>query len=269
MQVNFQKVTPEEFASMVKDPYTFYRIKSSSFTPSSWSTATDAEIVEALQKHYAGEINIYDYWHVGDERQVNLKAMEKGDMDETHEAQTVTLVLMNEGGKTLSTPIGSSTECAFIVGQKNTLSEMAKIHSTRTNVGGWQESPRRTWCNTIYRDAFPDTLKPIFKQFENQSCYGGGSVTIVTTDDYFAFPAEKEVANTTTKSGSGEGQQFEYYQTASNRIKTLGENGSATYWPLRSPSKNDSTQFVYVQPDGIINAGYADSLYGLAPFGCI
>ena len=63
--------------------------------------------------------------------------------------------------------------------------------------------------------------------------------------------------------------QFDYYKTASNRVKKLGKTGSADFWWERSPSYDGSTYFCYVNSGGAAGRFLASTSYGLAPFGCI
>ena len=244
-----------------------------------WADGTDAEIVAMVNAADNGEINLADYWSVGDERQVTLSAMAATGVEETHAEQTVTFVLMNAGGKTLAnaTPSGRS-ECSFIVGMKNVLAEDGAMNSTNTAVGGWEACSRRTWCNEVFRNAIPSTLRGIFKQHLNKTANGTGT-SVVTSTDYFALPAEKEVfgrnnkANSTAESSL---TQFEYYATAANILKRIGDTVVA--WSLRSPSISLDTFFCnanydYIESDGtyVPEPGeyYAFFNYSLSPFGVI
>ena len=247
--------------------------KKKAYEVPSWSTGTDAEITEALQKHYAGEINLHDYWNVGDERTVSLSAMEATGVGESHIAQTITMVLMNKGGKTLS---DGTTECAFIVGQKDCLNEKGYINSTSVNAYGWDQCDRRTWCNSVYRNSLPSTLVGIFKQFRNQT--GKGSVaynTLVTSIDYFALPSEIEVQGTVYGATSGEGTQFKYYETESHRKKDIINNPSyydhGTYYWTRSPyiKATYNSDFCAIAWNTSDMHYSATNNVGLAPFGCI
>lgn len=238
----------------------------------SWADGTDEQIVAMVAAADAGQIDLSDYWHVGDERVVHLDAMEATGVGESHVAQDVTLVLMNAGGKTLNTPTaGGRTTCSFIVGQKDSLTEAGYINSTNTNAGGWDACARRTWCNDVYRNAIPSTLRSIFKQVKNKTANGGSDATAaVESVDYFAMPAEYEVFGAYTYSSSAYESgltQFEYYQTAANRIKQ--RNGSASYWWERSPDASSSYNFCYVSSSGTASNRSAHSTTGLAPFGCI
>ena len=242
-----------------------------------WADGTDAEIVAMVNAADNGEINLADYWHVGDERQVTLSAMEATGVKETHAEQTVTFVLMNSGGKTLAnaTPSGRS-ECSFIVGMKNGLAEKGAMNSANTAAGGWDTCPRRTWCNEVFRNAIPESLREIFKQHFNTTGNTTGSTTVTSTD-YFALPAEKEVfgrnrkANSTAESSL---TQFEYYATEANILKRRGNTVVA--WSLRSPSSSLDTYYCnanYTKSGSTYKPEpgeyYAFFDYALSPFGVI
>ena len=242
----------------------------SPYTPPTWAGGTDAEIVEALNKHYAGEIDLTQYWSVGDERTVSLSAMSATGVGESHVAQNVTMVLMNVGGKTLNTAINGVTECAFIVGQKNGLAEQGYMNSTNINSGGWNGCARRTWCNSVYKNAIPSTLVGIFKEHKNKAGLGGGSSSgTEEVVDTFALPAEVEVFGSTTYSVSGEGTQFKYYETSGNRAKKAGDSGIAGSWWERSPRSGSSNNFCYVTSASASDNSYAYSYFSIAPFGVI
>ena len=242
-----------------------------------WAGGTDEEIANMVAAADAGLINLTDYWAVGDEREVILSAMSATGVGESHAEQTVTFALMNAGGKTLAntTPSGRTT-CSFIVGMKNGLAngtsgEYGYMNSSDTNSGGWEACKRRKWCNEIFRNALPSTLRDIFKQHLNVTASGSSSGTTTSTD-YFALPAEKEVfgsntyADSTAESGLS---QFEYYKTAANRIKKQGDNGAAYTWWERSPFSGDSGYFCNVFSGDSASGSGASFTCLLAPFGCI
>ena len=233
-----------------------------------WSSGTDEEIVKMVAASEAGIINLADYWTVGDERQVTLSAMDATGVGESHAEQTVTFVLMHQGLYKLT----DDSNCNFIVGQKNGLSESGYMNSTSTNSGSWDGCARRTWCNSIYYNAIPSTLRPIFKQFKTVTAKAHYGSTNQTSIDYFALPAEKEVYGSRSYANSTEANaltQFDYYKTSANNIKKQGDNGSASFWWERSPYSGDSNSFCIVDSGGSESAYDASSTYLLAPFGCI
>lgn len=236
-----------------------------------WADGTDEQIVAMLEAHYNGDIDIHDYWAVGDERTVSLSAMSAySPLMDTHAEQDVTFVLSEVGGKTLADGV---TECAFQWDQKNSLLETGYgyMNESATNKGGWKNSARRAWCNDVYYNAIPETLRPIFKQYINQSGLGGGSSSgVENTTDYVALRAEEEIFGSRTYSVAGEGSQVTYYQTSANRIKKPGDAaGTVFVWWERSPRSGKSDGFCGVAKDGSAGIATATSGRGLAPFGCI
>ena len=246
-----------------------------------WANGTDEEIVAMVEAADQGFINLSDYWAVGDTRTVQLSAMSATGVGESQSAQEVDLVLMHAGGYELNEAVASGrTTCSFIVGQKDSLATAGYMNSSNTNSGSWNGSARRTWCNNIFRNAIPSTLLPIFKQFKTVTAQTFDGSTNQESVDYFALPAAKEVfGGSATSAGSATSHsnlnefnalfQFDYYKTASNRVKKLGKTGSANYWWERSPRYNYSTDFCFVGSDGTANAHNASNSRGLAPFGCI
>ena len=229
----------------------------------------------------AGLINLSDYWAVGDTRTVQLSAMSATGVGESHAAQEVELVLMHAGGYELNEAVASGrTTCSFIVGQKDSLATAGYMNSSNTNSGQWNGSARRTWCNSVYKNALPSTLLPIFKQFKTITAQTYNGSTNQESVDYFALPAAKEVfGGSATSAGDATSHsnltefnalfQFDYYKTASNRVKKLGKTGSANYWWERSPRYNYSSGFCLVYSDGSVYYDFASYTRGLAPFGCI
>lgn len=230
-----------------------------------WASGTDTEIANMVEAADAGIISLSDYWTVGDVRSISLSAMSATGVGESHSAQKAEFVLMNKGGKTLA----SGTTCSFIVGMKNCLATTGYMNSSDTNSGGWNSCKRRTWCNSVFYNAIPTALRPIFKQFKNVTA-SGASTSTTTSTDYFALPSEKEVfgsvtyANSTAESSNS---QFEWYKTSSNRVKKV--NGSANSWWGRSPYSGTSAGFCRVYSDGSASANYASDTFGISPFGCI
>ena len=231
----------------------------------SWADGTDEEVAAMVAAADAGKLNLSDYWHEGDERTVHLSAMSATGVGETHAAQDVVMVLSDPGHFTLA----SGKPCNFVVLQKDCLKETGYMNSYSTNNGGWNGCPRRTWCNSVYRNAIPSGLRGIFKQFTTYAANGTGS-TSVASSDYFALFSEKEVFGSTTyanSSAESQNTQLKWFKTSSNRIKKL--NGSKYGWWERSPYSGYLNRFCRVANGGLADWSYVDDGYGLAPFGCI
>lgn len=231
----------------------------------SWASGTDEQIAAMVAAADAGQIDLSDYWHEGDTRTVRLSVMNATGVGEVHAAQNVQFVLTDPGHYTLA----NGKPCNFVVLQKDCLNEVGYMNSSNTNSGGWNGCARRTWCNNVYRNAIPSSLRPIFKQFTTHAAIGSSSTSTASTD-WFSLFSEKEIFGSTTyasASAESNNSQLNYYKTGSNRIKRV--NGSAIYWWERSPYSGRSSVFCLVSSDGSANIGNASNSYGLAPFGCI
>ena len=231
----------------------------------SWADGTDEQIAAMVAAADAGQIDLTDYWHEGDTRTVHLSAMPATGVGESHAAQSVQFVLSDPGHYTLA----NGKKCTFVVLQKDCLKEYGVMNQRNTNSGGWNSCPRRTWCNSVYRNAIPSTLRGIFKQFTTYAAIGTGSSSVASRD-YFALFSEKEVFGSTTYANSSaerNNSQLTWFKTPSNRIKRV--NGSARNWWERSPNSLNSSRFCCVTGGGNVDLGSAYSRNGLAPFGCI
>lgn len=263
------------------------------FNSMSWANATDEKILAMVQAADRGEINLTDYWNVGDVRKVNLSAMSASGVGESHVAQTVELVLVakDTGVQNTSNPcynyqyLDTSKKRkypSFIVQQKNGLadannhiSEFGYINSSGTNAGGWNGCARRTWCNNVYKSAMPSSLVSAFKQVLVKTMNNGSQsgAALVRSADYFFLPAEKEVIGSASLSSSVEANvlsQWQYYENSENRIKRRYYNGgTAAGWWERSTSYGGATKFCTIAGSGAQTAMAASKTYIIAPAGCI
>lgn len=175
------------------------------------------------------------------------------------------MVLSDPGHFTLS----NGKKCSFVVLQKDCLKESGDMNSWSTNRGGWDSCARRTWCNSVYRNAIPASLRGIFKQFKVRTANGSGS-SVTESTDWFSLFSEKEVFGSTTyanSSAESKNTQLTWFKTSSNRIKKW--NGVSAHWWERSPRSSDSYSFCFASRNGYADWTGSDAIYGLAPFGCI
>ena len=247
----------------------------------SWSSGTDEEIVALVEAADNGLVDLYEDagWRVGDTRTVHLSAMSATGVGESHVAQDVEFVLMHHGDMNLASATASGRiKCSFVVGMKNLLAngttgEYGYMESTNTNSNGWHGCKRRIWCNNTFRSAIPSTLRSIFKQFTHSvaTTYGNTSGVTLSTD-YFSLPTEKNVFGIKTRCtqdefNAADNFQFEWYMTATNRIKKVGSSEYTNHWWECSPYYNYG-MFCAVS-NSSANYYNASSVYGISPFGVI
>lgn len=242
-----------------------------------------------LDEHYAGLINIADYWVVGDIRTESITAIASGTTGEAQSAQDIDLVILGMNHDNLSDGSGMA---AITVQTKNMLSTPGYI---RSNYGDpdyalWSASQRRTWCNNEFKSALPSWIQTLIKpvtKITNRHCHINYSAQYLyigqetTTDNTFllseseifgSFELESIKLDTGTYGDPGlDGTQYEYMKTTANRIKT----GPQSTWWMRSSIVNDSgyANFMRVDPDGTTGASgsayRANGNFGIAPAFCL
>ena len=257
------------------------------FEVPTFADGTDAEIAKALEMHYAGEIDLTDYWTVGDKRTIHLNAMAADGVSEAHHADDYEFVIIGMNHDDLTTPIGSVTKAAITLQMDRIMytdttseyydssdeaHEYGYMNSFATTSGGWSSSARRTWCNNVFFGALPQTIQDIIKQVDKKTSAGSQSSTINTDHDKIFLLSEIEIFGTRSFSYSGEGTQYQYFADAtSNKYKKPRPSSSyvSGNWWGRSPSSSGSNRFCRVYADGTAVSSYADGIYGICPAFCM
>lgn len=252
-----------------------------------FADGTDAEIEKMIEAHYAGKINISDYWAVGDKRTIHHNAMAATGVSESHKANDYIYVIIGIEHDDLVTAINGKTKAAITIQTErmlyldttteynssyDTSHECGYMNSSNTNSGGWGYCDRHTWCNNVYKKCLPTYIQNMMKQVRKLTSEGSQSNTIKTSNDYAFLPSEIEIFGSTTHSFAGEGKQYQYFKNATaNRYKKPRYSStyvSGQYW-TRSPYSSGSDSFCGVGRGGSANADSASNTGGIVPCLCI
>lgn len=252
-----------------------------------FADGTDAEIEKMIEAHYAGKINIGDYWAVGDKRTIHHNAMAATGVSESHKANDYIYVIIGIEHDDLVTAINGKTKAAITIQTErmlyldttteynasyNASHECGYINGSSTNSGGWEGCVRRTWCNNVYKKCLPTYIQNMMKQVEKLTSAGSRSSTIKISNDYAFLLSEIEIFGSVTYSYAGEGKQYQYFKNATaNRYKKPRYSStyvSGQYW-TRSPYSSGSDSFCGVGRGGGANADSASNTGGIAPCLCI
>ena len=106
-----------------------------------------------------------------------------------------------------------------------------QLNPTNLNEGGWGQCPIRTSTMPTLQQGMPNTLAQVKVPYVNR-----GQSTILYSDDYMFFPAEKEVFGTRKYSPEAEANaltQFAYYKNGGSTIKKVPGSPNDSWW-LRS-----------------------------------
>lgn len=233
----------------------------------SWANGTPSQLAAMLDAHYAGRLNLSNYWSIGDSRTVALDAIESNTCTGSIGAQTAQLVLMNAGGKTLVNAEHGVTTCAFVVGFKNSIG--VGKYNDPSSISDYSNSAVRLFLNNKMFLALPSDMQSLFKTFINTTTkWSSSTSSLVQTEDLLALPAGVELTGSVPSGAmAGEGSQFTYYNTSANRIKTVG--GTAYQYWLRTLKSSGGPAYATV--NGAVNSTSANptTTYGISPFGVI
>ena len=252
-----------------------------------FADGTDAEITRMIKAHYAGKINIGDYWAVGDKRTIHHNAMDATGVSESHKANDYVYVIIGIEHDDLVATINGKTKAAITIQTERILyldtvseynssydasHECGYMNSADTNSGGWEGCARRKWCNSVYKGCLPPYIQNMMKQVKKLTSAGGWSSMIETSNDYAFLPSEIEIFDSVEYSFTGEGEQYQYFKNATaNRYKKprFSSNHTSGYYWTRSPYSSDSGSFCGVGIAGGAGTYSADYARGIAPCLCI
>ena len=251
-----------------------------------FADGTDAEIARMIKAHYAGKINIGEYWAVGDKRTIHHNAMDATGVSESHKANDYAYVIIGIEHDDLVTAINGKAKAAITIQTERLLyldtttkynnsldasHECGYMNSSDMNSGGWEGCERRTWCNNVYKKCLPAYVQSMMKQVKKLTSVGGQSSTIKTSNDYAFLLSEIEIFGNIPYSFGGEGTQYQYFKNATaNRYKsprTSNSYASGIWWE-RSPCRSANESFCVVNAAGDTNIADASQERGLAPCLC-
>ena len=136
-----------------------------------------------------------------------------------------------------------------------------QMNSSDTNSTGWDSSKMRTETLTAILAKMPENIRNGIRTVNKLTATSGSNDSIKTASDKLFTFSETEVYGSRQYSYSGEGNQYDYYKAGNSKVKKVGS--TASWWWLRSPSKNDSSYFCVVYTNGVIMNGSAASSYGV------
>lgn len=211
---------------------------------SSFATATMEEIDIVVENGLCSAL-----WNVGDKRTMNIGGVDYQfaimdfDKDEYYDGSGIAPITF---------------------GLVNSLKTTYQMNSSNTNVGGYASSAGKTTLDGDIYNSLPTEITNRIKAVKKKTSAGNKSTTINTTSEKLFLFSESEIFGTKTYSTGDEGEQYEYFKTSANRIKKLGDDGSANYWWGRSPYASYTTGFCFVGSSGNANSGNAPNSYGFS-----
>ena len=181
----------------------------------------------------------------------------------THE--TIRFQYCGSGRYQVNPNTGRMTGASFIC--ENLLAYGGSINSSQSNVGGWEASEMRDFCNDRVYNAFPTVWKSVIKKPYIPANIGNNSSTVVTSQDYIYLPSYVELTGITGDPYDDEGYAISWMINPADRVKK--QNGIAKKYWTRSAMKGYDRYCVYIAEDGSANGNltyaYPQTKNGICP----
>ena len=218
-----------------------------SFADGTWS-----QISKMLDMHYAGIIDIADYWSVGDEREITIDEITQEEITtsmsttvfEHQLAQQQIITIIGFNHDILETPINGFDKACVTLQLKDCLNVKGKLHQKSGGYAcSWYKKGRHIWLENNFRKALPSKLQSLIKITTHPiGTYGGynGDSGWGTSNGVWDYPISifllsvNEVLECGWKAYNvWEGRhQYPYYSIVKNRIKSI--RNIPCEWMLRS-----------------------------------
>lgn len=263
-----------------------------------WSNSSWSDISKLLKAHYAGTINIADYWKVGDERVIPISSIASATVDggcgscsmESQASGNITfrIIGINHSSDTLATANGKRWVAAVTIQAKTQLPSAGKMNNQYDGSGStcrvWSTSARRYWLNNNFKNALPTNLKslikPVIKKTYMFASLSRDRISDLDTTDSVFLLSNNEVYGGDTTYGfdrdygteySDAGAQYSYYSRRSGKGYYNGGGAKKPYEWLRSGYLDtfNTSYFVLVDSEGFTRYNYPYNSFGILPAFCI
>ena len=143
------------------------------------------------------------------------------------------------------------------------------VNNTITNRGGWQASLMRKNVMPLIKAAFPADLQAVIKTSTIYTAAGTGSIDCTASDDDVFLLGEYEVLGAREYATGKEInylKQYAYYSAGNSKMKYKhNSTGSAVFWWIRSPCRDDSSTFCVYSPNNTSGIASTRFSYGVSP----
>lgn len=153
--------------------------------------------------------------------------------------------------KYLSDGSGKRSSMSFLA--SHILRTKKYMANSYENTGGWATSTLNTWLNTRFYNGLPIEIKQLIKQVKVNSSVGGQSTEITASNCYIYIPAYIELyPSITSEPYINEDTGIDYMVSSSDRVRTDRNGNASEYW-TRSPNKEYTSYYYYVQSNGNVS----------------
>lgn len=224
---------------------------------------TDEELQGYLIQHYSGEINLTDYWKVGDTRVIHLNSIaspSEGSYTSDWPEQNIIIVIVAMNYHDLKNPINGNSKAIITCQTREALNNLTAAQNVQGDIAfspyisySFKDWSLLSWMNNdFYSKAIPTLLKDLIVPI-NHNMFDNRYDRLETTYAQRIFlPTLQEVEYSSTYSvNSIYKSPLTYFLTESNKIKYGNNNGQSNGVPV----------CWWVATHGLWNSVGGDALY--------
>ena len=156
-----------------------------------------------------------EYFNVGDVFQVS---------------SSMSVVIIDFGTDTISGTNQKAGITFAITTIYNNLSSYKMNSASQSNAGGWRDSELRDTLNNDIFTTLPIELQKAIKSVDKKCDTGNGTSAIVTSSDKLWLFSTEELGLGADVTLPGQGNMYQYFGTADNRIGKNSSGAAKTYW---------------------------------------
>jgi len=158
----------------------------------------------------------------------------------------------------------------IVLGKHTCLANTKQMNVSDTNVGGYNATLIADFLDNDYFESLPSDMRSVITEMTYQASIGNKGTALQNEEHKVWLPLEYNIFGATTYAAAtevtaGGAEQFAYFTTDANRIKTLGDTGSACVWWLSSPSVGGTAHFCDVASAGAAYSNSASNSLGVVP----
>ena len=155
-----------------------------------------------------------------------------------------------------------------ILGRDVCLGSTRQMQTSNTNAGGYGATLVASYLDGTFYEGLGEDWQDVISDYTFQASVGSQSSNLKTEQHKIWLPLEYNIFGATTYAAgtevtTGHAEQFAYFATAANRVKTV--NNAASRWWLASPYVSNSTYFCDVNTTGAADGYNASNSNGVLP----
>lgn len=159
----------------------------------------------------------------------------------------------------------------IILAKHSALKEERVFSTESDSTGGYAATSLAKYLDDGYYNSLPNDMKSVITKMTYKGAKGNKNNDLQTEEHMIWLPLETNIFGNWTNASPQEGtnggaEQFSYFATSANRVRTWDGTGSPCYWWLGSPSHAGYNVFCLVSNAGCASYQTMNTVSTVIPF---